>query len=100
MRLSAAQQAAIVNAARHWFGPEVRVRLFGSRTDDQARGGDIDLFIDLDRPLDRRVETAARFEADLVRVLGDRHIDVVVRDPSMPEQEIHRQARAHGITLT
>jgi len=41
MRLTADEQAIIREAALKHFG--VRPRLFGSRLDDTAKGGDIDL---------------------------------------------------------
>ena len=100
MRLTEHECAVIREAARRRFGADARVFLFGSRTDDSARGGDIDLYIELDRPLDGRVTTAAAFEADLIWALGDQHVDVVVRDPETPDQPIHQVARRRGIALT
>lgn len=100
MRLTNAQQRHILSAARRWFGPEAVVRLFGSRVDDAARGGDIDLFIELDRSLPDKIEKTVRFEAELVRGLGDRKIDVLVRDAATSEQPIHRLARETGIVLS
>ena len=46
MRLSAFEREQIVLAARRHYGAGCRVVLFGSRVDDQARGGDIDLMIE------------------------------------------------------
>lgn len=45
MRLDASWRHLIVEEARRVFGPDVAVRLFGSRVDDNLRGGDIDLHI-------------------------------------------------------
>jgi predicted nucleotidyltransferase len=42
MRLSDDQARAIVTATRKLVGPRARVRLFGSRLRDDARGGDVD----------------------------------------------------------
>jgi predicted nucleotidyltransferase len=42
MRLSDDQARAIVTATRELAGPRARVRLFGSRLRDDARGGDVD----------------------------------------------------------
>jgi predicted nucleotidyltransferase len=44
MRLSDAERGAIRRAIAD-FDPEAMVYLFGSRTDDTKRGGDIDLLI-------------------------------------------------------
>jgi len=41
MRLSTDERAAVENSARRFLPPGSRVSLFGSRTDDSRRGGDI-----------------------------------------------------------
>ena len=46
MRLIALQTKAICETAQACFGLDVRVWLFGSRVDDLAKGGDIDLYIE------------------------------------------------------
>lgn len=48
MRLTQEEQRAICGSI-HKVDPEARVLLFGSRVDDQARGGDIDLLVLSDR---------------------------------------------------
>ena len=45
MRLSEFEIESIKNVAGHHFGADVQVFLFGSRTNNLERGGDIDLFI-------------------------------------------------------
>ncbi len=45
MRISAKEKEIIVQEAWNEFGKEARVILFGSRVNDQARGGDIDLMV-------------------------------------------------------
>lgn len=45
MRLTDGQKAAIRETAAECFGSTVQVMVFGSRVDDSARGGDIDLLI-------------------------------------------------------
>ena len=48
-RRSRSEIDQIRRAAARIFGADVQVYLFGSRTDDTARGGDIDLLIDTPR---------------------------------------------------
>ena len=48
MRLNTEARALIVKLSRQYFGADARVWLFGSRLDDKALGGDIDL-----RPLQK-----------------------------------------------
>jgi len=45
MRLSVKEINTIKSCAKAFFGAHARVLLFGSRVDDQKRGGDIDLYI-------------------------------------------------------
>ena len=58
-------------------GPDARVRLFGSHTDDAARGGDIDLHIEIDQPLDNRVAPASRLAGQRQIRLDNQRIDVI-----------------------
>lgn len=99
MRLTPDQIHAIVDATRVLAGPDASVRLFGSRLQDDLAGGDIDLLIDCPQPVARPVWLAAQITARLQRALGDRKIDVLVLDPSMPEETVHRVARSEGVVL-
>jgi predicted nucleotidyltransferase len=99
MRLSAQDANDIRQAVTDIFGPEARVRLFGSRTDDAALGGDIDLYIETNAPSQNRLEKTLKLEARLLRLLGERRFDVVVRDPDTHWQPIHQKAREQGVLL-
>lgn len=99
MRLTEAQRRTIVEETARVFGPQARVRLFGSRVDDSARGGDIDLYIEVDGVLPNRAAAASRLIAELQLGLGDQRIDVVIVDPATAPQPIHDQARRQGIAL-
>ena len=99
MRLSQTQARTIREKAREAFGPGTRVLLFGSRADDCARGGDIDLFVEMDRILNNRASAAARFAAELQLALGDQRIDVILVDPQTPQQLVHNAARRNGVAL-
>lgn len=100
MRLKDWEVRTIRETAAEVFGPNVRVYLFGSRTDDSVRGGDIDLYVESDDPLEHEAKLSARFEARLKRRLGDQKIDVVVWHPETKTAPIHERARATGIELT
>lgn len=99
MRLSERDAGCIRRAVSDIFGPQARVRLFGSRTDDAARGGDIDLFVEAAASSSDRLEKTLQLEARLLRELGERRVDVVVRDPDMPLQPIHEKALEQGVAL-
>lgn len=99
MRLTRSEQRIIRAKTNEIFGDDVELRLFGSRADDTARGGDIDLYVHVGHVLDNRAAAASRLAAELQMALGDQKIDVVVVDPETPPQPIHRAARAGGIAL-
>jgi predicted nucleotidyltransferase len=99
MRLTPAQRKTIRDTVRSLAGADARVRLFGSRTDDRARGGDIDLLVEVDRPVHGAALLGARIGARLQQALGDRRIDVVLSATNTPPQPIVRMAREEGIEL-
>lgn len=85
MRLTETERQAISLAAQSAWLPGTRVCLFGSRVDDRARGGDIDLLVELPAPLEAAELVARRqdFVARLYRLLGERRIDVVLASPAV-----------------
>ncbi len=99
MRLTPRESETILRLARDAFGDQARVFLFGSRTDDAARGGDIDLYIETDAATPDAFRARIRFEASLILALGDRAIDVVVRPGDRAPTAFEQQARASGIAL-
>ena len=102
MRLSEFERVQLKKAVREIAGDHALVRLFGSRADDARRGGDIDLLVELADPLDGAENPAwlaARIIARAQTYIGERRIDVVLRDPALPELPIHRIARETGVQL-
>ena len=77
MRLTQFQIATINKFARKHFGHDTTVYLFGSRTDDHKKGGDIDLFINQANEATLTLDAKIRFLAELKAEIGDRKIDVV-----------------------
>jgi predicted nucleotidyltransferase len=98
MRLRDWEVEAIRNTALEVFGPVASVRLFGSRLDDDKRGGDIDLYLDADRHGDDQ-NLRNRFSRLLQQRLGERAIDIVYARPSASARSIDQVARAEGIVL-
>jgi predicted nucleotidyltransferase len=99
MRLSQSAQQTIRQTTREVFGQEARVSLFGSRTDDSQRGGDLDLLVELPAVDPEQRRKSLTLAALLLQRLGDQPIDIVVIDPTTRLQAIHRNARATGIPL-
>lgn len=99
MRLSQQAQQIIRDTVREVFGVEANVKLFGSRVDDDARGGDIDLLVELPSITTEIERKTMQLTARLQLRIGDQPIDVLVLDPSTPRHAIHEQASINGITL-
>jgi predicted nucleotidyltransferase len=102
MRLSAVERRAVESASREALPAGTRVLLFGSRLDDNRRGGDIDLLVELPEPLsaDEVVDRRTRFTARLYRLLEERRIDVVMTQRQRPDRRpVVAAARQQGIEL-
>ncbi|HKL77831.1 MAG TPA: nucleotidyltransferase domain-containing protein [Gammaproteobacteria bacterium] len=93
MRIGQDQADIIKAEVERLLGPQARVWLFGSRADDAARGGDIDLYVEVNQELENRAALASRLAARLQLRLGDQQIDVVLVDPWTPPQPLHVAAR-------
>jgi len=99
MRITPEQRRIIVEAARQAFGPHARARLFGSRTDDRQRGGDLDVLVDVPELPPDAIWQAARLEARLQLLLGEQKIDVVLAGPGDADAPIVREASRTGVPL-
>jgi len=95
MRITENQKKFILQSAKNSFGQDVKVWLFGSRANDLAKGGDVDLYI----------ETLAltpwlpvlQCKMDMEDHL-DLKVDLLVNDASNP-LPIHKIARQTGLLL-
>jgi predicted nucleotidyltransferase len=99
MRLTDTQVRIIKTQAAECFGPNAHVWLFGSRVDDDARGGDIDLYVELSEPIDDDAWRVLRFNGALQQAFGAQRIDVLTRGPSEPLKPIHETAKRSGVPL-
>lgn len=68
MRLTKQQTCIIKLTVNRLIGMDAAVYLFGSRLNDQAKGGDIDLFIESDTPLS--LLNCAQIKMELESQLG------------------------------
>ncbi len=99
MRLTETQRNLIKSAVARIIGPDSKVWLFGSRVDDSKRGGDIDLLVETERLLPSRASVLCKLEGALVMSLGDRKIDVLLKDGRPCDAPIFRVAKDKGILL-
>lgn len=97
MRLTPEQMAHIHQAVGFHFSGATSIWLFGSALNDQARGGDVDLYIEPSAPLPTNLLLARQaLERDLERRLR-RPVDVVIgREPLTA---FMRQAKSEGQRL-
>ena len=99
MRLSTDQRLALKQRFSDELGPDCEVRIFGSRADDGARGGDVDLLVQCPRRLERKVWLAARLAVSAERLLDGRKVDVLLVDPDTSLEPVHHAALRDGIAL-
>ena len=99
MRLSQHTRHIIRNTVREIFGAEATVKLFGSRIHDGARGGDIDLLVELPAIMAEIERKSMQLTARLQVRIGDQPIDILVLDPSTLRQSIHEHASTAGVKL-
>ena len=100
MRLNDFQREKITEAVINQFGKDTEIFLFGSRVDDNKKGGDIDLLVvaavdctDVELKKIRSV-TAIQF------AIGDQKIDLVVtRDIKNDQRLVVREALEKGVRL-
>lgn len=101
MRLTPYQINVLKSTAKEIFGPQATVLLFGSRTDDKRRGGDIDLYITgYNCTIDKQLDAKLHFLIKVKQKIGEQRIDIIFAPP--PNQSlkpIHRIAKQTGIPL-
>ncbi len=99
MRLTSSQIAAIRSSAIQVAGGAARVWLFGSRVRDDARGGDVDLLLELDSAVEEPAQLAAKLAARVSRTMYGRKVDVLVKAPNLKLLPIHSAALTEGVML-
>lgn len=99
MRLTDHQSQTIRQLALQIAGSHARVRVFGSRLDDTARGGDLDLMLELPEPVDNPALLVARFSAKVTRLMHGRKVDVLLAAPNLMRLPVHDTAFKEGQLL-
>lgn len=99
MRLTDHQIQVIRQLATQVAGGQSRVRVFGSRLDDAAHGGDLDLMLELAEPIENPALLAARMSAQVSRAMHGRKVDVLVSAPNLMRLSIHDIAFKEGELL-
>jgi predicted nucleotidyltransferase len=95
MRLGV-DEAKTVRLEVRRLDPEAEIYLYGSRADDSARGGDIDLLVVSDKLGFRDV---LRLRTAILDQLGWQQLDLVVRRRDQLNEPLAAAARETGVKL-
>ena len=97
IRLSEEEIRKIKEAAYEVFGEEVKVYIFGSRTNLNKRGGDIDILIKSPKKItvDEKLTFLVRLELRGI----ERKVDLVTICPETKLKRIHAEALKTGIEI-
>ena len=102
--MSERERSVIKSAVATHFGDHAQVWLFGSRTDDTLRGGDIDLLVETELTGSNALRAKINTITDIQLALGERKIDLVTDHPDRNcatdrQPLIVTKARRAGIPL-
>ena len=100
MRLNISEINEIKTVAQSVFGADALVTLFGSRIDDNKKGGDIDLLIKCNKTIskDELYQLKLNFLIQLKKRIGDQKIDVLIDGGEM-NNTIFKAVANEGILL-
>jgi predicted nucleotidyltransferase len=98
MRLEAHEVEAIRTAVREVFGPTAKTHLFGSRVRDDLKGGDIDLFVEVE-PGHASIVNEQRFRDRIAPVIHDLRLDIVLHERGRAFTPIELIALRDGVPL-
>ena len=97
MRIKEEQKQIIRNLADNIYGKNSEVWLFGSRVDDNKKGGDIDLFVETKE--NKNLKDKLKFLVELKKKIGDQKIDLIIKTPKSNNYEIVTEIKNTGIRL-
>ncbi len=99
MRLTPQQTQALREAIMGIAPEAASIRVFGPRLDDNALGGDIDLLINFNQPIEHPAKLSARLAVKASRAVDNRKVDIVLSAPNLTQSGIHRIALEEGKLL-
>lgn len=95
MRISEEEKAAVIDAVQS-VDREAKVWLFGSRTDNNKKGGDIDIAI-LSAEIHRDIMRKTQIRRSICKKIGEQKIDIVTSEDG--KEAFFRLAAEEGILL-
>jgi len=97
MRLNSSEKNKIIEYAKFYFGTHIKLYLFGSRVDDNKKGGDIDLYLEAETVID--LQTQINFLTAIYKNITQRKVDLIIKMPNSKPLAIYKTARQEGIVL-
>ena len=100
MRITENEISAIKSLAKKNFGNGTLVFLFGSRIDDDKKGGDIDLFITNKEKSKLTISCKIEFLTELKLLIGEQKIDVVLDNAfTRQKKQFYRTVTQQAVEL-
>ena len=99
VRLTQQNVESIQKAFVEIFMSSDHLWIFGSRTDLNKRGGDIDLYIETEFTSQEAFDKKIKFAVLLINTIGDQKIDIVVKYKDAADTDIYMEAKKTGILL-
>jgi len=97
MRLTKDIQNKLIEYSQQYFGENTHLYLFGSRVDDEKKGGDIDLFLETPKDIELNIQLA--FLRDIYTHVTQRKVDLIIKSPAKKDRPIYHTAKSEGILL-
>jgi len=97
LRLSEETVEKIKFLLKKHFGKNVRAWIFGSRIDISAKGGDIDIYVEI-YPYEDFLRKKLDFLVDLDKEIGEQKVDLVIR-PYDSEDFISIEVKNEGVRI-
>ena len=100
MRLTEFEKEVIINCTKDAFGAKSRVLVFGSRTNDNKKGGDIDLLVipGIRTSSKEAFKKKIQLLIEIENRLGEQSIDILIKYP-MDTRSIVKTASKTGIAI-
>ncbi len=97
IRLSEEVINFIIETAKEIFGNDIKIWIFGSRANIEARGGDIDIYIEVKNYKDI-FSKKLDFLVQLDKKIGEQKVDLVVK-PFDNNDFISKEAKETGVRI-
>src|SRR5208283_155472 len=96
MRITSSEQEIIKLYVKKHFGSNADVYIFGSRVNNNKKGGDIDLYLTTDIPSSDIVRRKISLLVDMEKAIGEQKIDIVINNHTK-QKPIYEIAEKEGV---